>query len=127
MAAGPVFGYPARSNACSKSASRSRQSSIPTEMRTNPSVTPASAISCALVPEWIVLLGWQVSVSTPPNETAFLAILRCRRNSNAAGLPPFNSIEKIPPGIGALLLKNALLPGMCEQGLLAPALTFKLS
>ena len=97
MSGGPGIGYPTRSNACSKSASRSRQSSIPTEMRTKPSVTPASAISCALVPEWSVLLGWQVSVSTPPKETAFLAILTCHRNPNAAGLPPFNSIEKIPP------------------------------
>ena len=50
MAGGRVVGYAASANACSEFASRSRQSSIPTEMRTNPSVTRASAISCALLP-----------------------------------------------------------------------------
>ena len=51
MAGGRVVGYSASANACSEFASRSRQSSIPTEMRNNPSVTRASAISCALLPD----------------------------------------------------------------------------
>ena len=65
-------------SACSKSASKSRQSSIPTDTRTRPSVTPDSASSCALMPECVVLLGWHVSVSTPPKETASTPERGCR-------------------------------------------------
>ena len=43
-------------------------------------------------------VGWHVSVSTPPSDTALLAIRKCRRKSKAAGLPPLNSTEKSPPG-----------------------------
>ena len=44
-------------SACSKSASRSRQCSMPTEMRTRPSVIPACANSSSVKPECVVVLG----------------------------------------------------------------------
>src|SRR6266567_3962083 len=44
-------------SACSKSARRSRQSSIPTETRTSPSPMPACSSSACVIPEWVVVLG----------------------------------------------------------------------
>ena len=40
------------------------------------------------MPEWVVVLGWHASVSTPPSDTAFRAIRSRRRKSKAAALPP---------------------------------------
>src|SRR5579864_7495042 len=45
------------SRACSKSARRSRQCSMPTDTRTRPSVMPACANSFSLKPECVVVFG----------------------------------------------------------------------
>src|SRR3981081_1494622 len=55
---------------CSKSDNRSRQSSIPTDTRTRPAPMPASSSSRGVMPECVVVFGWQASDSTPPRDTA---------------------------------------------------------
>src|SRR6266545_2193593 len=57
---------PTASSACSRSAIRSATSSMPTEIRTSPAVTPRRLRSASGIEECVIVAGCEIRVSTPP-------------------------------------------------------------
>ena len=76
------------SNAWSRSAIRSSTSSIPTEMRTRPSVIPILLRCSAGTEAWVMLAGCEISVSTPPKLSAIEQRWTRSRNRLAAAREP---------------------------------------
>ena len=59
-------------------------SSQPTEMRTRESVSPSFRRSASGTEAWVMVLGWQISVSMPPRLSARAHSLRGPKKRPAA-------------------------------------------
>ena len=104
------------SSACWKSASSRANPRCRRRTGTSPSVTPACANSSSVKPEWVVVLGWQTSVSTPPSETALRAICRLRRKFERSGFAARDLHGKHGARKVALRFLNPRLIRIVEQG-----------
>ena len=91
----PDDGYSTPS-AWAKSSCRSSISSMPTETLTNPSLMPARWRSTGVMERWVVRLGMQTRLSTPPRLKAGIT-RRSWLNNRSTRAGSCSSKESIPP------------------------------